>query len=312
MGRKKFNKILSVFAVFFKSIKVYFMYLDKTAKYMSIPIMGQILGITLIFISAYYFNANIKNIVKIPFFANNSENLIFGLLIVLLPFLALYLYSFYKYIIAFCSLNIVFYTLASKKRVKEIDFDSSDKYIERRLFQYILLMTLISVLCIFPPLWIVLCLSFQIFSLESDSNFLKAAARSLKLTLENILAVILMLVMVFLLTYWFLPSLFLWSLEKTPFINFLITHLEVYMRILPFVQWNNILSVFSVHIDSITVAKSVTELILTSIIIGYTLPFRCACFTELYRILDNEQIREFSKEDEEIIRRASSKKRKNK
>ncbi len=312
MGRKKTNKILSVLGIFFKSIKVYFMYLDKTAKYMFIPVFGQILGLFLIFFTTYYFNVNIKKIAKMSFFSNNPENLIFGLFIVLIPFLVLYLYSFYRYMIAFCSLNVVFYTLTPKKGTKEIDFQANDKYIERRIFQYILLLALISILCLFPPLWIVLCLSFQVFALESDSNCFKAVGRSIRFTLENILPVLLMLLLVFALTYWFLPSLFLWGLEKTPFVDFLVTRLDVYMRILPYNEWNSILSVFGKNIDSVTVARNVAEITLMSVIIGFTLPYRCACFSELYRILDNEQIKEYSKADEEIIKRASSKKRKNK
>lgn len=310
MGRKKNNKFLSTISIFFKSLKVYFMYLDKTAKYMLVPIFGQIAGLVLIFFVTYYFNSNIKYLMKFKFFANNPENIIFALFIVLLPFLALFLYSLYKYIIAFCSLNIIFYTLTPKKNTaKNIDFEASDNCIERRLFQYVILMFLVSILCLFPPLWIVLCLSFQVFSLEPESNCFQAIARSLKFTLENMLIVIFMLIIVFAFSYWFLPSLFLWALEKMSIVSFITAKLEFYLRILPYSDWNKILSVFGHSLDSVTIARSTTELTLMSIITGFTLPFRCACFTELYRILDNEQIKEYSKEDEEIIKRASKKKK---
>lgn len=311
MTRKKSNKFLSIFAIFFRSIKVYFMYLDKTAKYMLIPVFGQLIGLSFIFLITYYFNINIKSLMKIQFFAQSTEHLLFALFIVLLPFLALFLYSLYKYIIAFCSLNVIFYTLTPKKKVKEIDFDSGDKFIERRLFQYIILMLMVSVLCVFPPLWIVLCLSFQVFALEPDTNCFKALGRSIRFTLENIIFVILMLILVFGFSYWFLPSLFIWALEKVSVVDFLVTRLEVYLNILPYNDWNRILSVFGQHIDSVTIAKASVETALMSIIVGFTLPFRCACFTELYRMFDNEQIKEYSKTDEEIIKRASSKKSKN-
>ena len=307
--KKKTNKFFAVFNIFFKSIKMYFLYLDKTSKYMLIPVFGQILGLILIFFTTYYYNTNIETIRKIPFFSQSDEHILLGLFIVLLPSLSLFIHSIYRYIIAFCSLNIVFYTLSLKKKAKEIDFKINDNIIERKLFQYVLLLFFVSVLCIFPPLWIVLCLSFQIFSLEKDTNCFSAISRSIKLSLENLIYVLMMLVFVFIFSYWFLPTLFIWALEKISFTDFLTTRVETYTKLLPLNLWNDIFGSLY-HIDSVTIAKSITESILVFIIIGFTLPFRCACFSELYRVLDNEKIKEFSKEDEEIIKRSSSKKRK--
>lgn len=310
MRRKKSYNILSVFYIFFTSIKTYFLYLDKLVKYMFIPVIGQVLGLFLIFLATYYYNNNVNNIRKIPFFAQNEEHLLFCLFVILIPFLALFLHSCYRYIIAFSSLNVVFYTLNSKKKVKDIDFKANDRVIENKLFQYIMLMLFVSILCCFPPLWIVLCISFQIFSLESNTNFIKAISRSINLTLENIISVILMLIFVSILTYWFFPTLFIWTLEKISIIDFLITHVEIYFQKLPYQSWNSILSLANMQIDSVIISRIFIETILNFIIIGFTLPLRCCCFTELYRIFDNRQIKELSKESEEIIRRASKRKRK--
>ena len=128
--------------------------------------------------------------------------------------------------------------------------------------------------------------------------------------MENLLSVIVMLVLVYIVSYWFLPTLFVWSLEKISVVDFLVSKTDVYCSMLPYNEWNSFLSIVGLHIDSTTVAKCVVEFALMFIIIGFTLPFRCACFTELYRIFDTEKIKEYSKEDEEIIRRATSKKRK--
>ena len=131
MTKKKNNKILSVFNIFFKSLKTYFMYLDKTSKYVLIPVLGQVISLALIFIIVYHFTGNIDSIQKYPIFASNNQNVLFGLLIILSPFFALFLHSFYRYIIAFCSLNVVFYTISPKKNAKEIDFRANDREIGR-------------------------------------------------------------------------------------------------------------------------------------------------------------------------------------
>ena len=310
MGRKKSNKFLSVFGIFFKSLGIYFKYLDKTSKYLLFPVLGQILGVISVFVVTYYYNLNIDKILKIPFLQQNGQYSFFLLLIILTPFLALLLRSFYGYIVAFGALNPVFYTLYTRKNVKDIDFNSYEKVIENKLFQYVLLMLFVSILCIFPPMWVLLCLSFQVFALESDTNFLKAVSRSCKFVIDNMFYVILMLILVFVFTYWFLPSIFVWGLEKISVIDFLVTKTDTYLQFLPYDYFNDILSVAGAHIDSVTIAKVVVESTLMFIVIGFTLPFRCCCFTELYRIFDNEQIKEYSTESEEIIKRATSKKRK--
>ena len=51
--------------------------------------------------------------------------------------------------------------------------------------------------------------------------------------------------------------------------------------------------------------------LITFLITGFTLPFRCCCFTELYKMYDSEKIKEFSKSTDEIVKRATSKKGKN-
>jgi|GEM_PF-4629693 len=310
MARKKTNKFLSVFTIFFSSIKTYFLYLDQTAKYMLIPVLGQIISVLLIFTIVYLFNENTHNLAKIPFFAKSDDNLLTGLWIALAPFIWFLMHSVYRYCIAFSSLNTVFYTISPKKKAKDIDFKSCDRVIERRLFQYILLLVLVSVLCLIPPLWLVLCLSFQIFALENNTGCAKAIAGSFKLTMENMFYVIIMLILVFVFSYWFLPSLFVWALEKISFIDFAASKLDIFTRMLPvpYEQINSVLALFGGHIDSIIIAKMSAELIISFIIIGFTLPFRCCCFTELYRIFDKEQIKDISKEDEEIIRRASGRK----
>ena len=61
-------------------------------------------------------------------------------------------------------------------------------------------------------------------------------------------------------------------------------------------------------LDALTVAKFSAEGLINFIIVSFTMPFRCCCFTELYRLYDSEKIKENSKESDEIIRRATGKK----
>ncbi len=316
MARKKSNKIIGAITIFFSSIKTYFMYLDQCVKYLSFPILGQLIGILLIFSCTYYFNTNIDQIRSISPFIENHLYTIFA--IILLPFFIIFIKAVYDYIIAFCALNTVFYTVSNKKKIKDIDFNANKKAIERRLPQYIILMFIVTILLSIPPMifaapviWIFICLSFQVFALENDSNALKAISRSIQLVKGNVIATVILLLFCFALTYMFLPALFIWALEKISVVSFLINRIEAFAGLIPLDSLNNILSIVNLNIDPLTIAKYSAENIISFVIIGYTLPFRCCCFTELYRLYDSEKIKEFSKESDEIIARATGKKRKN-
>ena len=119
MAKQKTNNFIEVFKIFFSSIKTYFLYLDKSAKYMAFPIFGQIISIFILFSITYYFNTNIENIRALsPFFQDDSH--LYGIFwVVLFPFILVLIKAVYDYIIAFEALNIMFYTISPNKKTKD-------------------------------------------------------------------------------------------------------------------------------------------------------------------------------------------------
>ncbi len=318
MAKRKKNNFIEVFKIFFSSIKTYFLYLDRLAAYMAFPVFGQMISIIILFSLTYYFNTNIETLRAFPFFAQNDNKLLTVFFIILFPFIFIFLRAFYKYLIAFESLNIMFFTLSKNKKAKNTDFKSNDKSIERRLFGYVILMLVVTLMLVVPPLffvspviWVFLCLAFQVYALEPDVSPFGAIARSMKLTARNFIPTSVMLLLCFVSTYWFLTELFVWALDKLAITHFFINTIIPFINLLPIDAYNQILSIANINIDSVTIAKSVIESTVSFILIAYTLPFRCCCFTELYKLYDFENIKEYSKESEEIIKRASGKKRKN-
>ena len=88
MAKKKTNKILGAFSIFFSSAKTYFLYFDQCFKYLSFPIFGQLIGLALIFTCTYYFNTNIDSIRNISPFFDKHIYTIFS--IILLPFFIIF------------------------------------------------------------------------------------------------------------------------------------------------------------------------------------------------------------------------------
>ncbi len=304
MPKKKSNKFTGVFKIFFSSIRSYFLYLDQTSKALAFPIFGQIFSLALIFVLTYFFTINSGS-----FNSLGTMSVIYLISIAVL--LLVFVKAFYDYIINFSALNILFYTHNNKKTVKKINFKENNAVIQRKLFKYIILMLIVTVLLLVPLLGIFLCLTFQIFAFESDLNPFQVVKRSFNLTKSYLLPTITLILLCFVVTYMFLPSLLIWAIEKSSFYSFLIVSCEKFFNLIPISDYVNNLnldySLKNYLIDNLSplyISKMFVENIFSFIIIGFTLPFRCSCFTELYRLYDNEKIKEFSKNTDEIIKRA--------
>lgn len=318
MARKKSNKFIGVFQIFFSSIKTYFLYLDQCAKQLAFPIFGQIISIILIFTATYFFVTNIDSIREInPFFAND-KNLYISFFIIIAPLFLVFLKAFFDYIIAFASLNLLFYTVSNKGKERNIDFAANNNVIKRKLPNYIMLMLITTLLLIVPPLifvapiiWIYLCLSFQVLALEGDVSAPKAISRSIELVKGNVIPTIIMLVLCGFVTYVFLPNLFTWTLDKMSLSTFFVTKFEAFFTLLPIEEYNQYLSMANTSINQTELGIMAYSAMVSFFVTGFTLPFRCCCFTELYRLYDADKIKENSKQTDEIISRATGKKRKN-
>lgn len=318
MARKKSNKFFGVFNLFFSSIKTYFLYLDQTSKYLLFPVFGQIISIVLIFLLTYLFVVNYDVLKNSCDFLNSDRTLFTLFWIIVAPLILIMVKAIYDYIIAFTSLNLLFYTFGGKKNAKQVDFKANDNVIQRKLFSYIVLMLLVSILMFVPFLGIFLCLAFQVFAIEGSNSPFKAILRSVEMVKSNFIPTILMLLLCFVTTYYFLPAIFIWACEKISVYYFFIHNCEKFFSIISFDNLFAYIDNFGIvaepiktFFEPITMSKMLVESTLSFIIIAFTLPFRCSCFTELYKLFDSEKIKENSKVTDEIVKRATGKKGKN-
>ena len=107
-----------------------------------------------------------------------------------------------------------------------------------------------------------------------------------------------------------MPNLFVWFFDKINVSYFFVDLWEGFFALLPIEKINEFLSyipLLNLSTDAISLSKLAVETSIASVIIGFTLPFRCCCFTELYRLYDSDKIKEISKSSEDIISRATKK-----
>lgn len=316
MARKKHKNFFEVFKIFFSSIKTFFLYFDQTSKALLFPIFGQLISVILIFTLTYFYNQNGNDIKATVPFLKTDQSLFIAFIVLLIPLFIIFVKAFYDFLIKFTSLNLLFYTHSGKKKVKNIDFSANDNVIQRKLLKYIILWILITIICI-PPLILLLpftCLAFQVFAMEGDVSAFGAVKRSIEMVKSNIISTFIMLVLCIFITYMFLPALFIWAAEKTSVYYFMLNSGEKFVLSTPLPQMVSMVDLGILNdfvneiLSPLTIARNITEGIITFIILGFTLPFRCCCFTELYRYYDSEKIKENSKMTDEIVKRATSKK----
>lgn len=310
MAKEK-SKYAQVMDCFFSGIKLYFKYLDRFLKYLSFPILGQLLGLFLIFSVAYFYTVNLPDLmVKYPVFNNLLVTTSILILLVIVPFL-IFTKAFYDYLIAIASLNSMALNLTMKGKGRAKDFDPKmhDELIRRKIFNYLgllIVLSVIGVVALIPIFWIPAIVFFiyaslciQVFSLEERLSPYMAIQRSFTLVKHNFWATSILLGLLFLFTYIFLPNLIVWAIDKVDGIYYLTSPFESYVKLLPIDLFNQSIASFNIPFDlePYEISRFIVTTVISTLIIASTLPIRCAASTLWYKYLDDGIIEENRKQN---------------
>ena len=323
MAKKSENRIVMIFRLFWDGIVLYCKNLDTFLKYMFFPVIGQILGVFLIFAANYIFIVNIGSWVKQnPVL--DSLPLVFTLLIIcVFPGFLVFCKAFFDYLVAMASLNsMVYVSRGNKMKNKPLDTKAHDDDLKKRLGKYVALLLLLSILTavgLFPlfiipfgVLSVYLCLVFQVFMLEETTSPMAAFKRSFDLVKTNFAITFLLLALSFALTYCLIPGVIVWAMEKGNLVQYLAIPVQNYLDVLPI---NQILDEFLASLTDMTptalqvsyeimskvdisqFAPEITKMLISLIVTGFLLPLRCSWFTLLYKTFDFEKTEELRKAD---------------
>lgn len=290
---KKDSMISSVFKIFFHGVKLYFLNFEKFFKYLAFPVLGQVLGISLIFFASYLFTLHVSAFTnKNPIFDNIP--LVFLVLLVLtLPGFFIFCKAFWDYLIALASINSMASSLLEGGTLEDTGMHA--ELIKRRAGSYILFLFLISIIYILlsvPILWgllavvfVYLALSFQVFALEEERGAFDAIRTAIGYVKFNFLKTMSLLILLGIVTYWLVPGLICWGVEAGDLAGFFSYPVEQYIRLLPLEDFNNILVQYHIpfELKSYDVAKHIVLMAVSFVVVGFTLPLRSLCCTELYK-----------------------------
>lgn len=289
---KKNKTPLEIFA---EALKLYFSNFDKFIKYMTFPVLGQILGLVIVFSLTFYYSKNLPNLIdKLPNFAEPSTVLIFALLISL-PGLAIFVKAFWEYLVAYGAVNSMVENMV--KSGKLYDFDAHTELIKRRTIPFMglwILFSIFSLVALIPFFWvpcavfaIYFVLVFQVFTYEPDLSPIGCVKKSLQLIKGSFWSTLLLFALVGALTYVLIPQIIDMFCSYTH-INLALANLVKPIVIsLPLDSWNSVLSYIylpALKVDE--VALFVVSIFVAQIFIQYTLPLRTILWALWYRRLN--------------------------
>ena len=287
----------SVWLVFFEGIKIFALNIHKFMLYMAFPVLGQILGIFLIFGLTFWFTQNMQDIAAKYDALNNMSSMITLIVVSVIPGVLILIKAFWDYLVAFVALNSMTEGYLNTGRV--YDFKAHNSVATQKSFSFITIWFLISVMTILgilPVFWIFaglffvyFILVFQVFTFENGLSPVGYFKRSMFLIKGKFGRTFLLMAILTIFTYVILVSglgvlfdAFNWTnqLEKI------------------FEAWAYTLPIDPLEQYGVTPSVIGTELVKQLIFflaVGFSLPIRSICWTLWYN--------ELASEDEPVVKK---------
>lgn len=291
MAKEKTDK--SVWKIFLEGLKIYCFNFHKFFLYMAYPVLGQLLGLGLVFGLSFWYSQNLPELInKYPAF-NNFSTIVLTIILICVPGLLIWAKAFWDYLVAYGALNSMAEGALTSGRV--YDFKAHKAVVTQRTFSYIVLWFLFgifSLLAIIPVFWVLgfiffvyFVLIFQVFTFEKNVSPLACFRRSLQLIKGRFARTFLLMVILTLLTYNLLTMGVSVLFDVTKLTDVLAPIFENWALTLPLEQLNSTLAMFHTSLTPVMVSKEVVGQIIFFIVVGFTLPLRSICWTLWYKNL---------------------------
>lgn len=303
--------------IFAESIGLYFSNFDKFIQYMSFPVLGQIVGLCLVLFITYFYTQNLPTLIINYPALDNLNTLILLSIVITLPGLAIFVKAFWDYLVAYGAINSMLDNMLKSGRV--YDFDAHNELIKRRSIPFIGLWFLFGIFSIiaFCPLFWVVCgilvvyfvLTFQIFTFEPELSPAGCVRKSVELVKGHFASTFMLLALVGLLTYVFIPQIANKLFEMSGINNFFTNLIFPIINELPEIN----LQKYGIPlITKEAIANFTIQVFVAQILIQYTLPLRSILWSMWYQELNNKDIGSQKKRPSEKLMEKTHKKYGNK
>lgn len=287
----------SVWLIFFEGIKIFALNIHKFMLYMAFPVLGQILGIFLIFGLTFWFTQNMQDIAAKYDALNNMSSMITLIVVSVIPGVLILIKAFWDYLVAFVALNSMTEGYLNTGRV--YDFKAHNSVATQKSFSFITIWFLISIMTILgilPVFWIFaglffvyFILVFQVFTFENGLSPVGYFKRSMFLIKGKFGRTFLLTAILTIFTYVILVSGLGVLFDAFNWTNPLAKMFEAWAYTLPI----DPLEQYGVT-PSVIGTELVKQLIFF-LAIGFSLPIRSICWTLWYN--------ELASEDEPVVKK---------
>lgn len=319
------NKITSVL---FESIKVYGANIWPFTRYMLFPILGQLIGLALIFGLASVYTAKLPELISTYAFFNSFSSIVLCVILITVPGMLIFLKAFWDFLVAYGALNSMAESAINTGKV--YDFPAHNAVVTNRTFKFIalwLVISILSMIALFPLIWLIggilfiyFVLVFQVFIFEPNASIYDCFKRSMLLIKGNFARTFIIMAVIAFFTHYIFVEGFSVFFDLTKLSQLLGGIFENWVQnTIPLDNFNNYMININPRFDVITpskIAGMFVYQIVFFIVTGLTLPLRSICWTIWYKVLSRDVASAVStksvnqktkKLDKNIIKRATQK-----
>ena len=289
---KKNNTALNIFL---ESVGLYFSNFDKFVKYMSFPVLGQVLGLSLVFLLTYFYAKHMPVLIQKYETLNNFTLLVVFAILIMLPGLIIFIKAFWEYLVAYGAVNSMLENMLKSGRV--YDFEAHTELIKRRTLPFVglwFLFGVFSLIASIPFFWVpcgvlavFFVLIFQVFTYEPELSPIGCAKKSFELVKGHFASTFLLMALIGALTYVLIPQLANLFFEYTHLTKAFSLAILPIIKELPVAELNSYLSyLYLPALQNENIALFFVTTFLAQIFIQYTLPLRSILWGMWYRKLN--------------------------
>lgn len=281
--------------IFTESIGLYFSNFDKFVKYMTFPVLGQIGGLTLVFLLTYFYAKNMQSLVEKFPNLNNFSLLLTVSILIILPGMAIFMKAFWEYLVAYGAVNSMLENMLKSGRV--YDFEAHTELIKRRAIPFVglwCLFGIFSFISVIPFFWvpcgvlaIFFILTFQVFTFEPELSPVGCVKRSLELIKGHFASTFMLVALIGALTYVIIPQIINFICEYIKLTPAISGWIAQFVAELPISEWNSWLSyLYLPPLNPEKISLFFITTFIAQIFIQYTLPLRSILWGLWYKELN--------------------------
>ena len=286
------KKSKSIFGILTESTGLYFSEFDKFIKYMTFPVLGQILGLGLTLVITYFYSINLPKLIDKYPNLNDFWTLMGISVLIALPGLAIFCKAFWDYLVAYGAINSMFINLRKSKKV--YDFEAHNELIKRRSFQFIglwMLWGIFTIIAVCPLFWVIcgifavyFVLTFQVFTFEPELSPFGCIRKSLLLIKGHFTQTFILIILAGMLTYLLIPQIIIKAFDCTGINTALASAIMPFINLIPELDFRMYGLGILKHADYAIIT---VQTIIAQILIQYTLPLRSILWSNWYAELNN-------------------------